>query len=1190
MKLKHVELYGFKSFADKTRLTFDKDISAVVGPNGSGKSNIADAIKWVLGEQSAKSLRGSSMQDVIFAGSQSKKPMNMAHVSLVLDNSDKSLPIAYDEVNVTRRVFRTGESEYLLNKSPVKLKDIRELFLDTGVGKDGYSLIGQGRIDEILSGRPEKRREIFEEASGIAKNKYKKSQAERRLERNEENLKKLNSEIKIKKQEFDILEKQATNAKEGMRLTNKLETLELSLLKQSISKSDTDLENDKSKLEYIDSNLLENQEEYNKISVLLDPVQEKIKDQEEELNLLKEEAISRDKDIQRYNSELTLFDEKINFFNNDLARFENDIKIRKERIENNKERKELLNKNNNEFLEKRTKKQAEISDLEDKIRATNLELEEKNKDFNLSTSILRDKKDQLAKLLVDKNTKVKLDDSNSKLLENYKSEISKLDSLIKDKNKDLSRKESEREDLEKQVKNTDELKISLDVSINDKLEKLKNIEEQILDKRQDYLKIESERNILDRQYKSYDGYYRSVQDLLKIADKNEDINDKIIGVLADLIYIDDKYKEALDVALGSALQNIVIDNEDDGKYLIDFLKRKGIGRITFLPISKIKGYKKTANHDLVIDNLNNLVNHDSRIEQIIDYYLANTLLVKDMNDAVKVSKDLKGFRIITLDGDVINSWGSMVGGKNFKKSNNTLVNRKKEIDKLSTKLKKTGGELKKLNDFYHELNQEIKVDKDELSANNDKVNDLLAKIQEVKSIINETNIEIKFNSERKNELLLSLEEVKEKLKAVDYSSLNDLEDEIKNQESELEILAEEISKLNTNATSFDKDLIRLKADSDVIERDINHNSIELENLEIDMDNDISANNTDEKNLAYTKEQIKSLENKKENNISKLESLNAKSNNNELIATLVKEIESLKSNFETDRIKLDQIKNAIAEAEKEKYKIELKITNNKEKIQNLRDDYLSTYGIDDNDLDEKLANLLEVNTSKKEVNDIKMQLSKIGYFNYESISQFELVSEDLDFMTKQYDDLLVSKEDISSLIKSIEKEMVEEFKKSFKLIREKFNEIFQILFDGGEADLKLDSEDVLTAGVEIIARPEGKSLKSIDLLSGGERSMTAVALLFAIFEINPAPFCVLDEIDAALDEANIRRYIDYLKSLTDRTQFIIITHRKTTMEMAEILYGVTMEEQGISKVITLALDDYSWYFQFNITSHIYWLVI
>ncbi|EHR33943.1 chromosome segregation protein SMC [Helcococcus kunzii] len=1174
MKLKHIELYGFKSFADKTKLQFDKDISAVVGPNGSGKSNIADAIKWVLGEQSAKSLRGTSMQDVIFSGSDSKKQMNMAQVSIVLDNSDKSLPIAFDEVNVTRRVFRTGDSEYLINKSPVRLKEIRELLLDTGIGKDGYSMIGQGRIDEILSGRNEDRREIFEEATGVSKNKYKKTESEKKLVKNEENLEKLNNELKVKQQEYNILKKQSENAKEGIKLTSRLEMLELNILQKAINKSSADLKNDKSKLEYINGELKEDREKFEVLNSKLKPINEEIEKKELKIEQLNSDKQSNLNKINSITNDINILNEKLKFYNSDIDRLKNSIEVNNKKIISLKNNIENKEKEIEKLIVKEKELKNSLSDLKKLNEEKNSEYEISFKNANELNQKIKQLKDKLTNLQINKNTKERIDNSNIELKKGYLNEISILEDLVSDKTKRLDDFNEELLKHEKELADNASKITELIEQRETNKEKTTDLEQKIVLYRNELLRVESRRDILEKQYKSYDGFYKSVQNLLKIADKDENISKKIVGVLAELIEIDEKYKQALDLALGSSLQNIVINNEIDGKYLINFIKNKNIGRITFLPINKIHGSKNNINHPKAIDTLNNLVKNDPKLDGIIDHFLSRTILVENIEDAIVVSNDIKGYRVITLDGEIINSWGSMVGGNTFKKESNSLLNRKKELDNLNDDINAIEKNIGILEKKHQVFKQEFDDTIYKLQNIDNKNNEIISKTNQIKSSIHEIEIEKSFNLKRMKEFDDLIKKIDSELISEDFSDISSLSNELSNLEKDYDLLTKENEKLKENIIDTERVIIKNQSEYDVIVRDLSISETDLDNLKIEIEAVSDSISNEEKILKLTEQNNVDSKNKiEELKVNKEKLSEEYDNNSKNYEKLFDEVKELKETIIKDNKTISNLTDSINSNEKEKYKLELKIENSEQKVVELKSDYIETYSITETELEEKLSRLDYTEASKKEVLDIKKRLSEIGYFNYESIEQFNLIAEELEFMKNQYEDLIVSRNDIIDMIKSIEKDIIEKFSSSFDMINSRFNEIFTILFNGGEAQLKLDSDDILTAGIEISARPPGKKLKNLALLSGGERALTAVALLFAIFEINPAPFCVLDEIDAALDEANIKRYITYLKTLTKHTQFIIITHRKPTMEMAERLYGVTMEEQGISKVITLAIDGY-----------------
>ena len=1174
MRLKNVEIYGFKSFAEKSKLLFEKDVCAIVGPNGSGKSNISDAIRWVLGEQSAKSLRGSNMQDIIFSGTETKKQMNMAQVSMTLDNKDKALDIEFDEVNVTRKVYRTGESEYLLNNSQVRLKDIKELFLDTGIGKDGYSIIGQGRIDDILSGRSEDRRYIFEEASGIAKFKYKKTEAERKLVKNEDSLSEIKSELKIKEQEVALLETQANNAKEGMKLTSALEKMELSMLQQNLDKLDNDIVKYNSDKEYLTSDLNEKNKRLYFLNEKILPVTKEIDELKIKLEDLKTSAIEKDKNIVNYKAEIKLLEEKIKYSENDLSRIDADIKNRYEKIEANNTKvkeQELKYQNLIDEKEKLNDKISSQIDEKDKVFDDKVKLDNDIKLLENKTSSLRD---NISKLNIDKSTKENLDRSNIIKLEEYKANLTISYKDLDRHNNELKIKEEALSDIETklvhQAKVLEEMleyrsNLQNDIKVKkDKLQKLNN----------EYLQLKSQRDVLYSVYSSYEGFYKPIQNLLKIRDKNSEVKEKIVGVLADLIEVDKKYRQAVDVTLSGSLQNIVVSDENDAKYLIELIKRQNIGRITFLPISKINGNSVNVSHPLVIDTLNNLISYDENIKGIVDHFLGRTVLVEDMNSAIQVSRDLKGLRIVTLEGEIINSWGSMVGGNLYKKETHSLLNRKKEISKLDESIKsisitgqKQAEELKKTEARFETLINDLNdIDNKNNSLSRDKSN-LISDIKELK-------VKIDFNAKSTNEFEQLITKMNLELETIDFTNIDKLEKELIEENKLLEQKKNESNLISETLINFEKDEIKNKSLLEVLIRDINFVKDNIEETKLEIENLQALIKTG--NLA-----IKEVEKEVSLSQTKLKHLNDKlsySENMQIteaddIISLTNRIKSSEEDIFKDSKELDELREFVNDTDKKLFQINLKLENESEKRKELISNFIETYDLTENDLDVKLRNLEPIKVTRKEILEVRNKLNQIGFFNYATIDQFAVENENLIFIKKQYEDLVETREDIIKMIKKLEHDMVVLFKESFKKINDKFSEVFSILFDGGQAQLILDSDDVLTAGIEIIAKPPGKKLKNLGLLSGGEKALTAVALLFAIFEINPAPFCILDEIDAALDEANIKRYINYLKSMTDKTQFVIITHRKITMEMADILYGVTMEEKGISKVITLALDNY-----------------
>lgn len=1174
MRLKNVEIYGFKSFAEKSKLLFERNVCAIVGPNGSGKSNISDAVRWVLGEQSAKSLRGANMQDVIFSGTETKKQMNMAQVSMTLDNRDKELDIEFDEVNVTRKVFRTGESEYLINNSPVRLKDIKELFMDTGIGKDGYSIIGQGRIDDILSGRAEDRRYIFEEASGIAKYKYKKNEAQRKLVKNEESLTKIKSELKIKEQEVAILETQAHNAKEGMKLTSMLEKMELSMLKINLDKVDNDLLRNVTEKEQFDIDLNQQNKRLALLNERITPISKEIDELESKLESLKEEAIQKDRKMANSKAEISILSEKIKFLSSDLQRIEKDSITRGERLKLNEE-KIIANQSRLESLfsdkENVSNTLKNQESFKNRIKSEKHELE---KELEKITYRINEIRDKLSQLNVDRSTKEQLDKTN--LLKKEE-----LLTSLKITKKDLGRNENQLKEKESQIQEVDRLITNnskklgelIDLRKSQQLELTKKNEE-INSLNNEYYKHKSQRDVLYSVYTSYEGYYKPIQNLLKQKDKNKDLQDKIVGVLADLIEVDSKYKQAVDATLSAALQNIVVNDEHDAKYLINYIKKNNFGRITFLPITKIQANVTKIDHPLVIDTLSNLLTFNPRISGIVNHFLGRTILVKNMDDAIIVSNQIKGLRIVTLDGEIINSWGSMVGGNFYKKESNSLLNRKAELKRLDEVLNgitQKGQDLRAEIEvvdraFKSTINELNNLDIDNSRLSNEK-NNLLS---DKKELI----FKIDFSKKSIQDFEKNIELMDVELKEVDFTSITDLEQKLIKETEQRALKNNKLQELTNSLLDVEKNEIIYSSNIEVIIRDISVLKDLIEELHSENEDINNQNRIDEQTKVSLNTELNSSTEKTSQLQVLIDNFNStQSSEDETIKEYEDNIKSLEENISKDRNEIESLRESINTLDRNSFQLGLKIENDSEKKLSFINSYMENYDLSEKAIFSKLETLEEIKVTRKEILDVKNKLSRIGYFNYASIEEYQNESESLEFIKKQYDDLVITREDIIKMIKKLEKDMIRLFNESFAKINDKFAHVFKVLFDGGEAQLLLDSDDVLTAGIEIIAKPPGKKLKNLGLLSGGEKALTAVALLFSIFEINPAPFCILDEIDAALDEANIKRYINYLKSMTDKTQFVIITHRKVTMEMADILYGVTMEEKGISKVITLALDNY-----------------
>lgn len=1171
IRLESVELKGFKSFANRTKIKFDNQITAVVGPNGSGKSNIADAIKWVLGEQSVKSLRGKKMDDVIFQGADDKKPMNMAEVNLSFNNKDRALSSDYDLVKISRRIFRNGDNEYRLNGKRVRLKDIKELFLDTGIGKEGYSVIGQGRIDEILNSSNQERRNIFEEASGIATHKYRREESLKKLSKVDEDLEIIQREWDYKNKDKNKLEIEAKNFEkytEIESLLNEKAYLFYANKSKSLNEKNKDLIE---QIKILKNNQEEKTREFDKINESLLPIAENIRDLENKYKNLNQRILDNEKNIDKYTNKINLDRQKLSYNKKDLERNNNDFKSYDEKFKNY----ELSLKNQKDKLEN-TKNV--IRNLEEKNR--NLS-EKKDESIALLSSIqkeierLKKEGEDLNKLIydydIDQKTRTILEKQRFENNKIINEKIQELNTDLSNLSKDLNELEKEKENLSKDIeeKNTNLEKIKEKISneINKKDDLEKAINQNKLSCKEEISNYKIQKSLMERN----EGYFYSVSDFLKKT-KNTEIEKLYINTLANLITVKSGYEEIIENLIGQGLQNIVTWSKKDTREIINFVNKNKLGRITFLPLDSIKQNKKAIVEEKeVIAMAYDLVSYDSKLENIINHFLSNTVVVKNIDDAVSLSNKIKGYRIISLNLDLINTWGSMVAGVNkARKSNINILNRNKKINEIKSRINKLRNERNDLLGNYNSLNIKLEENQrlrqtkeDELVEANENLIDirsifdkknyqkqsLIQRIDELKESLNESKEEENFKDIEKIKLKLSNVKKEDEIlkeKSIENSKLiNDLSNEIFKNKNSIEINTRDLNILENRISEDENSLLNLK-------QNIEFNQKMKKSLEeslINLEKEISAC---ENKVLDTKEKVKEDE---KNKIKISMEIDEKKNSNHKLLSLSKNIENELNEYSMKIVKFNYKLEAISKD-----------------LKNLEDEIRPFISKSLEELKENNYENSSKQIKKEELFNLQKKLTQVGFFDENSKEDFEKAYKEFEFLDKQKIDLEKSKKDIEKMIKKLEEDMKDEFIKNFNIIDEKFQRIFKELFMGGKAKLSLDSNDLLDAGIDISACPPGKSTKNISLLSGGEKSLTAVALLFAIFETNPAPFSLLDEIDAAMDESNIKRYIDYLKSLSDKTQFIMITHRQTTMQLAEKIHGVTIGDGGISKIYSIDFDD------------------
>lgn len=1182
MYLKRLELQGFKSFADKTVLEFMPGITTVIGPNGSGKSNISDSIRWVLGEQSMKSLRGAKSEDIIFAGTQNRKSLGFAECSIVIDNTDGKLPIEFSEVIVTRRIYRSGESGYYINKTPCRLKDVLELFMDTGIGKDGYSIIGQGKIDEILSNKSEDRRAIFEEAAGIVKYRVRKNDSEKKLEQTKLNLLRINdilSEIEVN---IEPLKKQSEKAKKFLDLREELKGIEIGLFlfnidnyKTKISEISKDLEIFINQNNNEEAKLQDRQELKEKLKISIDEITLKI---EETQNLGFEMSQKQEK----INSDINIANERIANNKENYDRYLKEIEEITLRItELEEEKKQRLDKKTNlfsnreKFVKELEEKEKELQKVSEKLSSEEKKIEEKKKKVEENTD-----------LKYEKATKINTQEVNYENLEKrqkvVKNEIS--DAISELDEKRLEKDEKSKTFYEIEAKRNEVAK-KLE-EINDRkeksLSKLKEYQDKINSLSTELRIKDSKLKFLSDMEKEKEGYSKTVKSLLLECDKNSNLKKGMHGVLANILSVPKEYETAIEMTLGYTLQNIVTDTEEDAKKLIEYLRKNNLGRASFLPIASVKGKKvdRLIKNNLsgVIGIASELVKADKKYEGIILNLLGKTVIVDTMETAIMLAKQNSySFRIVTLKGDIINASGAITGGSVTVKNNN-IIGRTAEIKQLEKDVKNLA---KKIEDLETEKHEYEKSEED-----------VLEEVMGLEHIMQDT--EIVYATEKQkvvaiedniNRLELKLTNLRKELEQIDKDkteSINikeSLEKEIENLEKEIEALNLEITtftdknkdnqkyiddlnfditNLKISVNSFDESSTSIDELIERIKQDIKNNGVSIENKKLLRQNIMEDNKQLEQKIQQLKEQIEQMKKEVLTSSTKVEELKKERNSKNEELTLAEE--EITSQFKI----IEDVKAQITKQEVKKSKMEYEL----EQIVNKM---WEDYEITPNSIGEEYKKPQNVQETTKKVKSLREEIKSLGSINIDSIEEYKQTKERYDFMCEQRLDLENSSSKLKKVIQDMTKIMKEQFEKQFKVINKNFGEVFSELFGGGKAELKLTDEDnILECGIDIEVQPPGKKLQNMTLLSGGEKAFTAIALLFAILKINPAPFCVLDEIEAALDDVNVYRFADYLKKFTKNTQFLVITHRKGTMEAADTVYGITMEENGISKLLSMKL--------------------
>lgn len=1181
-------MQGFKSFVDKTSLKFDMGITAVVGPNGSGKSNIADAVRWVLGEQSAKNLRGGKMEDVIFSGTENRKSVGFAEVSINLDNQDNKLNVDYGEVKITRRLYRSGESEYLINGTSCRLKDIIMMFADTGIGKDGYSIISQGRVDEILSNKSEERRNIFEEASGIMKYRMKKQESERKIEASDQNILRINDIINELASHIEPLNEQAEVARQYLALKYELRDIEVGVLIDGIRRSNERLDEAKSKLDSVLDEIHEKEvsldkEKYD--NVRKSDFSHKL---DEQLTIAREKGFEIEKTIERLSSDIRLNEEKIQAIRDNYNRVDNEQHMLSGKISD-------LNI-----------KAQEKSGESDTIKATLLQHEEQ-------VAIMEERFHQVMELL-SKNAR-ETDDLKENIM-NKKLEMGERSNAISALEPQIAMLEARQKELERDLQIIEQTKLELnaqkDLLTNQKDTKDKEfrvLSKQILEQ-QNMITAEKSRieqigaqlnntnaelhskqsrlNLMKEMEQNLEGYARSVKEILTLCHENKTFGQGIYGAVAQLINVDEKYELAVETALGQAYQNVVTQSEEQAKQAIDYLKEKRLGRATFLPMTAVSG--RRLDNDILkqLKDLKgfcgvaaDLVKYEQNFTNIILNLLGRVVIFDTVENAIVASKRFKyAFTCVTLDGDILRTSGAITGGSSDQGRKTGTLGRTREIPKLEEDVKSFQQLAVQLKQDFASLKESIAVIEKTQSENMNFARKLEVKLAEINATLNNNEERILHENTRCEQLSKDKDGIN-----IDISGLKAAATQFK---EDLLVIENGLIELQSSLNEFDEKTQSGARVRDAMTRDLTEKKLKAGDTRNSFDMCIADMERFSNEAKDLDEQLKYM-------------FLQKTEGQQQINLLKADIEGLsltiKRNIEVKTGKAIELERLLEEKltiDEDLSGMMDRISDYTDTIQKLREEAgrLEVRKVKAETEDEGFKNRLwdeyELTYSKgleltggkpvenyaacqKRISELKNAIKELGAVNVAAIEELEKTRERFNFMTTQRDDMEDARAKLQRIINDVTSVMKKQFLEQFQLIRQSFSIVFRELFNGGRADIVLsDESNVLESGVEIHVQPPGKKLQNMMLLSGGERALTAIALLFAILRLRPSPFCVLDEIEAALDDANVLRFANYIKNFSENTQFVMVTHRKGTMESSDSIYGVTMEEKGISRVVSMKM--------------------
>jgi len=1180
--LKSLEIQGFKSFPDKISLTFDKGLTAVVGPNGSGKSNIGDSVRWVLGEQSTKTLRGNKMEDVIFSGTVARKPMGFAAVTLNIDNSDKTISDMDEEIAVTRKLYRSGESEYMINGKACRLKDINELFMDTGLGRDGYSIIGQGRIAEIVGAKSSERRDIFEEAAGISKFRYKKLDAERKLTAAQENLLRLTDILSELEGRVEPLRIQSEKAQKFIKLAEERKRLEISVWV-------TRLDELKEKLTKLEEKVLISKGEYENLENDIQREEERLQDG---FRRMQECTIKSDELRQKMLEEEQTSSQK----KSDIAVFENDIRHCQEAIESARKsverseetkkellaRKEDAKKRISELNEQREKLEKDIADMTAKFEKAEQENSQLGDNVDKAGSVINSLYIRQSELkFAAEAAKQSIADEEQRL-EELRGSSSDAEKALADYERRIAGNEAS---IKANEERSGELKNRLSGLERLYKSRREGFEQAKMDFEKNIFELKEKqqrRKILNDLENNMEGFAGSVKQVLRAAKQGRISG--VSGTVAQNISVEPQYAVAIETALGGAMQNIIVDNEDIAKRCIRFLKEQKGGRATFLPVTSVRGNELRENGlencGGFVSVANKLVSYDERFSGIFASLLGRIVIAEDIDSATLIAKRYGyKFRIVTLDGQVINAGGSFTGGSAMKSGG--VITRKNEIEKLDSEIEKLSGQRDELSAKAEKLRAESEKLRFDTEAAKKDINDLETESVQLRAELTSLHsLKEQLSSQTENSGR-QLTESEQKIAAAKQTitdsekALAETEQQIKEAEEKLAEGQDSREKLRIERAELSEELSKLKIHGIELAKDVQAQEEEIRRVDDSLDELRSGSRHFEDEIKRQQQMISM----KQSDIEKLKAeLDGMQSNTD---TYLAEIARYQ-NVHTEQNRLvKEIQMGMKQLNEAKEKLSGEVTRLEERRDstNRDSDYIigqlrEVYQLNRSEAVEIAEKLDDLAAAQAELTSVKNKIRALGSVNVAAIDEYKEVAERYEFLSGQISDVQKSKNELEKIIADLTEEMCRIFSESFRIINSNFKEIFVELFGGGKAELILsDPENVLESGIEISVAPPGKVIKNLIALSGGEQSFIAIAIYFAILKLRPAPFCILDEIDAALDEVNVRKYAQYLKKFTDTTQFVLVTHRRSAMEEANVLYGVTMQEDGISKLLKMEQVDF-----------------